>query len=96
MDAARSIYVQNPTIVAKTLLILIAKLDIMQQNLKNSPKSSSYKIMELACENFRKHLKIISNRAEIPDIFHGRYIHCHVNNYRADDNLQQYKYRKRR
>ena len=94
MDAARSIYVQNPTIAAKTLLILIVKMDIMQQNLKNSPKSSSYKNKELACENFRKHLKIISNRAEIPDIFHGRYIHCHVKNYRADDDLQQYKYRK--
>ena len=34
MDAARSIYVQNPTIAAKTLLILIVKMDIMQQNLK--------------------------------------------------------------
>ena len=42
----------------------------------------------------RKPLKIISNRAEMPDIFHGRYIHCHVKKYRADDDLQQYKYRK--
>ncbi len=45
-------------------------------------------------KSLRKHLKIISNRAEIPDVFHGRYIHCHVKKYRADDDLQQYKYRK--